>query len=216
MHDMTRYGIREVDPTVTGADAEAIRAEAGAFDTLLAKWDADDAAIRADADLTPAGRDRKVAERTNAALAEIDRIADTRQNRTGLAKRIADIRAALATRFEHPATLSDLDRHRLELREREVREVLRALPPIERFHRLRQAAAENDLETLRAAYHAPVAARLIPAEQFEQVDALHRAKYHGAQTAALDAAERAAGVLDYNTDLARRIVRGEVHRRRAA
>ena len=216
MHEMTRTGIREGDPDVTGADAEAIRAEAGALNALLAAWDGDDAAIRADVDLTPAGRDRKLAERTAAAVAAIDRIADTRESRTGLGKRIADITAALASRFAHPAPLSDNERHRLELREREVRDALRTLPAPEGFHRIREAAAANDLETLRAVAHAPVAAAVIPPEQFAQVDALHRARYHGTQTAALAAAERAAAVLDYNTDLARRIVRGEVNRRRAA
>jgi hypothetical protein len=102
------------------------------------------------------------------------------------------------------------------LRELEVRDALRVLPAPERFHRTREAAAANDLETLRAVKHAPAAAAVIPPEQFAQVDALHRARYHGGQTATLDAAERAAAVLDYNTDLARRIVRGEVTRRRAA
>lgn len=184
---------------------EAARASHETVDGILRRYKGEAAAIEASAELTAFGRRQRIAALKRAAASELD---EARRQAFGvyslaqLAEERQRVQGALEKRLFAQPTGDGLtmvlrgtreEREAEHHRAREIRDRLLALPEVKRLAALQTAAAENDLELLRAVASAPRAFPIVPAAQWEAVDHRHRELHHRAETerlAALDALEQ--------------------------
>ena len=213
MQIMSKFGLfSEFPGALPEAGESALQAQAAALTAVCDRWDTQQQAILADAQLTPVAKREKLAALTTAETAAVERALNGSFHsltRAALQAELEQTRAALALRFNSPLATTDAERMLARMDESRILDRLRAMAPGERYVALREAAKANDLATLRAVRQT----RLVPPEQWANVDRLHLEQHYAERTDALRRLEKLAEVFDMNADIARRTVRGQGRRR---
>ena len=213
-HIVTKFGFVDQHPRLPDTLAPVLREQTARLTRIASQWAGECDAVEADAHLSAEGRSAKLdglAEKYTPVLDSLDGEAFAGRTPRAIRAEAEALRATMVVRFDIPTAGVEAT-----LRAREIRDRLLALPDADRLAIALTAADANDVETLRAIKTAPPAFPVLAPDRWQAVELRHRTHHDAARARTLEDLERLAEALDYNMDLARRTVRGNGLRRRAA